>query len=200
MVKLLSHLFTWLASEMGYTEDDLKEGVKLVMKVLEAAEVKEILQDYVLITYDIPAKDWKTRANFIRKARSVGAMMYTASCWLLPYSEAAFELANEVAASGNAIVWRSHQADKKKAAIIMTTYEQHLEARCEYIEQRLQRAVEYMTMGKLWTAARMGIKTGELLKELAQIAEHFGKDWLKERLAKLVADWKGVYGDKGKQK
>ena len=158
-------------------------------------EVKEIVQDYILITYDIPAKDWKTRANFIRKARSIGAMMYTASCWLLPYSESVFELANEVATIGDAIVWKSHQDDKQKAYKITTSYEQHLEARCQYIYQRLERAQEYMTAGKLKTAAKMGIKTGQLLSELAQIAELFNKEWLKSRLGELVAQWKEIYGE-----
>lgn len=157
------------------------------------AEVKEIIQNYVLITYDIPAKETKTRSLFLKEARAIGAIGYTQSCYLLPYSEKAFELANKLALIGDAIVWKSRQEDKAKALAITYKYEDHLHLRCDYIRQRLVIGMEHIAAGRLGKANQMGRKTGELLAQLAQIAENFYHEWLNEELKELVADWKVVY-------
>lgn len=72
------------------------------------AELKTIIDDFVLITYDMPAKEEKARKAFLRDARAIGAIMHTQSCYLMPYTPGSFTLANELAAKGgNVIVWRS---------------------------------------------------------------------------------------------
>lgn len=162
---------------------------------MDEAEVKEIIQDYVLICYDIPASEGKLRKRFLREAHSIGAIGYTQSVYLIPYSDKAFDLANNLAAKGNAIVFRSNQANEKKALEITVKYEHHLQARCDLIAQRLVIGQEYITAGKLGMAKRVGIKTGRLLQELFTIAETFSPVWLMPRIAELVIQWKVIYGE-----
>jgi len=158
-------------------------------------EVKEIMEDYVLITYDIPATGKKLRATFLKQAKAIGAEAHTASAYLMPYSEKAMELANQLESAGHAVVWGPvHQPDKEKALEITTKYGDHIKIRCQAIEQRLAISQDYLASGKLKIALRMGIKTGKLLKQLAQISESYNPDWFKARLEELVKKWKKIYG------
>jgi hypothetical protein len=166
------------------------------MVVAQKVEVKQLIKDYILLVYDIPANQAKTRYEFLKKAKEIGAMPHTQSCYLLPYSEKAMEMASEVAAVGDAVVWKSTQQDEKKALEITTDYESHIKLRCDRIEQRLAIAQDYMNDGKLGKANLMGIKTGKLLGELAKISENFSPAWFVKRLNKLVTDWKKLYEPK----
>ena len=153
----------------------------------------------MLITYDIPALSRKLRDKFIKKAKQLGAMAHTQSTYLIPYSENAMELANELESEGHAVVWKSHQPDKEKALAITNTYEEHVKLRCATISQRLVIAQEYIVAGRLFYAIRMGIKTGKLLQELAHIFESFSPEWLGGELLTLVEDWKKIYGELAKE-
>jgi len=164
------------------------------------AEVKEIISDFILIVYDIPATAKKLRAAFLRDAKAIGAIQHTQSCYLLPLSDKAFELANELAVKGSAVVWKSKQPDKEKALEITTKYGDHIHTRCLAIENRLAISQDYIASGKLGIALRMGVKTGKLLKQLAQIQESYSPDWFKTKLEELVGKWKEIYGGSvGKQ-
>ncbi|MDZ4231067.1 MAG: hypothetical protein U1B77_04540 [Dehalococcoidales bacterium] len=164
------------------------------------AAVKEIVQDFVLVTFDIPAKAAALRRHFLKKAHEIGAVCHTDSVYLMPYSVQAQALANELESAGHAVIWRAHQPDQEKAIEIMAKYETAVKIRCQLIEQRLALANEYIAAGRLKLAQNMGAKTGKLLYQLAQIAENWDAPWLKPRLEKLVKDWKAVYSfgeDKG---
>jgi len=156
-------------------------------------ETKIIQEDWVLITYDIPAKDKKLRNEFIRDAKQLGAIPHTDSVYLMPYSEKAMQLAAELAEKGHAVVWRSKQEDKQKAIEITTTYNSALSARCDYLEQRLQIGSQHIMAGNLKMALRMGVKTGKLLRELVEISTTYNPEWLGERIQQIMAKWKEVY-------
>jgi len=79
------------------------------------AEAKELIQDFVLINYDIPATEKKLRRQFLKKALAMGAQQFTESVYLLPYSETALEMANELESAGHAVVWAAHQHNVSKA-------------------------------------------------------------------------------------
>lgn len=162
------------------------------------AEVKKIIQDFVLITYDIPEKEKKLRAQFLKEAHSLGAICHTQSVYLMPYSDKTFELANALAAKGDAVVWVSQQKDPKKAAQITMSYEQHLQTRCGAIEQRLVIAQQYMAAGKLGIAEKMRERTAKFLGELDKINETYGSEWLEKRLQELHIEYMEVYGLAGK--
>jgi hypothetical protein len=166
------------------------------MVVEQKVEVKQLIKDYILLVYDIPANQSKTRYQFLKLAKGIGAMPHTQSCYLLPYSEKAMEMANEIAAVGDAVVWKSTQVDQKKALEITTDYESHIKVRCDRIEQRLAIAQEYINYGRLGKARLMGIKTGNLLGQLAKISETFSPEWFVKRLNELVTKWKQLYEPK----
>lgn len=157
-------------------------------------EVKEIIQDFVLISYDIPQTQKALRHRFLKQAHSIGAVKHTDSVYLMPYSDQAFALANELAAVGEAVVWKSHQADPAKAAQITQSYESHLQARCQLIEQRLVMAQEHLVAGRLKLAARMGGKTAKLIKEVRHIAETFCPPWLALEIPAILTKWMEVHG------
>ena len=156
-------------------------------------ETKLIQEDWVLLTYDIPAKDKKLRSEFIRDAKKLGAIPHTDSVYLMPFSEKAMQLASELAVTGHAVVWRSKQEDKQKAIEITIKYDTALEMRCVYLEQRLQIGSQHIMAGNLKMALRMGVKTGKLLRELAEISETYNPEWLGERIQQIMAKWKEVY-------
>ena len=170
------------------------------MVVETKIEVKQLIKDYILLVYDIPASASKARYEFLKKAKEIGAVPHTQSCYLLPYSEKAMEMANEIAVVGNAVVWKSTQQDEKKALEITTDYESHIKLRCDRIEQRLAIAQDYMNDGKLGKANLMGIKTGKLLGQLAKISENFSRAWFVKRLNTLVNAWKMLYEPKQENK
>jgi len=148
-------------------------------------EVKVITQDYVLITYDIPAADSKLRKEVLKTMAAIGAVAYTQSCYLVPFSETSFNLANEISSKGHAVVWVSKQHDEKKALEIQFKYEEHLHIRCATIEQRLYTIKEHIEEGRLNRANRMAEKTHVLIDQLKKISLSFNPPWFLPRIAEL---------------
>lgn len=157
------------------------------------AEVKEIIQDYILLVYDIPRNSDKLRREILRKISEIGGTMYTESCYFLPYSDDAMALANEISSSGDVVVWRSTQENEHIAKKITLKYEDHLKARCMAIEQRLAMIQNHLDNQRLGKAHRMILKTHYLLEQLKQISENYQTDWLPEAIAVLEENLKGVY-------
>lgn len=158
------------------------------------AEVKELIEDYILILYDIPATAKALRYQFLKEAHAIGAEMHTASCYLMPYSEAAMELANKLDSAGHAVVWQAHMPDKVMASGMTVSYAAAIKARCDSIDQRLDIAQSYIAAGRLEMGSKMAIKTGKLLQQLSKIAENYNPEWLLPRIEELVAKWKQIYG------
>jgi len=165
-----------------------------MIKTEAKAEVKELIQDVILITYDLPAKEKHARTSFLKSAFSIGAIQHTESCYLLPFSEKAFGLANKLKAIGDVIIWKSRQEDLKMASEITMSYSSAVQARCQTVEQRLVIAQDHLAAGRLGMAKRVKGITGKLLAELWQINETFTPDWLKPKLLKLAKKYKEVHG------
>lgn len=165
----------------------------ILTEMTTEAEVKEIICDYVLITYDIPAKEKALRDAFLRDAKAIGAIQYTQSVYLLPQSVKAIELANKLASIGKAVVFTSSPVSQKVALEITTKYSDSIMTRCAYISQRLAICQDYIATGQLGVALRMGLKTGRLLKQLAVIKESFNPKWFETELEKLTSQWKEIY-------
>ncbi len=156
-------------------------------------ETKELLTDWILLTYDIPAKEKKLRRQFLKEAHAIGAEVNTESVYLIPYSEKAMALANELESAGHAVVWAAHQHDLKKAVEINIKYEEGIKNRCKAIEQRLAIVQEYIKKGWLRRAQIMGMKTGQMLSELVKINENYQPGWLKPKIEELLNKWKEVH-------
>ena len=157
------------------------------------AETKELILDFVLIMYDIPATEKQLRRQFIKSALEMGAEQYTESVYLLPFSEKALVMANELESAGHAVVFSAHQHNMATAVEINVKYAEGIKNRCEAIEQRLVIVQEYIKKGWLRRAQKMGIKTGELLTELHKINENYHPEWLKPKIEELLNKWKEVH-------
>jgi len=157
------------------------------------AEEKELILDFVLIMYDIPAVEKKLRRRFINDALAMGAEQYTESVYLLPFSEKALEMANELESAGHAVVFSAHQHDMAKAVEINVKYATGVENRCKAIEQRLVMVQEYIKKGWLTRAENMGRKTRKLLTELIKINENYKPGWLEPKIGDLLSKWKEVH-------
>ncbi len=157
------------------------------------AEEKELILDFVLIMYDIPAVEKQLRRRFIRDALEMGAEQYTESVYLLPFSEKALTMANELESAGHAVVFSAHQHDMTKAVEINVKYAAGIKNRCKAIEQRLVIVQDYIKRGCLLRAQGMGEKTGKLLKELVKINENYHPGWLKPKIEELLKKWKEVH-------
>jgi len=85
---------------------------------------KEILHNWVLITYDIPRGKLghALRHWLIRKLRELGAMPYTESVWYLPYSQKAYEAIERLAGRAKFYVWRASLKEREDAKELTRKY------------------------------------------------------------------------------
>jgi hypothetical protein len=158
-----------------------------------AVEVKEIVQDYILIVYDIPQNSPKMRKVILKRLAEIGGIMHTDSCYLLPYSADAMILANQISTCGDVVVWKSKQEDEHVAKLITMKYEQHLHNRCTVIWQRLEIIADHLKNERLGKAHVMAWKTKKFLDQLKKIAENYHTDWLPKEIEALEKSLSEVY-------
>lgn len=157
------------------------------------AEVKELIQDFVLILYDIPALEKKVRRKFLKDAHEMGAEQYTESAYLLPHSEEALKMADALESAGHAVVFSAQPYNLAKTVEINVKYAEGIKSRCSAIEQRLVIVQDYIQRGWLMRAQNMGEKTKVLLDELEKINKNYQPGWLKPKIDELLIKWKEVH-------
>jgi len=157
------------------------------------AEVKQLLTDVVLISYDIPASENTLRHRFLREVALHGGMQHTASCYLVPFSEDILEWANQLESAGHAVVWVSKQPDQKTAVAITAKYDDHLKTRCLGIDQKLVFLQEQIEAGRLKRAQNTAERILKMLQELSKISDAYNPPWLKPKIAELGYKLKEVY-------
>lgn len=157
------------------------------------AEIKEILQDFCLITFDIPACQGKLRKVVLKQLAQIGAIGYTQSVYLIPLSEKSFELANDISAGGSAFVWRSQMVNVDKAKAITIKYDEHIHDRVAYIQQRLVQIKDHIDADRLGKANLMIKKTQALIHQLEQITESYNPTWLAPEIQTLKTNLAQVY-------
>jgi hypothetical protein len=162
-----------------------------------SVETKEIVQDYVLICFDIPQNQGKLRKLVLKKIHDIGGMMHTASVYLLPYGDKAYALAEEIQSFGDVVIWRSHQNDPAKAKTLTLNYASHIETRCQLIEQRFALIQDYLENEQFGRATNMLLKTIVMIEQLKKIADNFKTPWLPGKIAefeKRLADGMNMGG------
>jgi len=85
---------------------------------------KEILQDWILITYDIPRGrlGHALRHWLVRKLRGLGAMMFTESVYYLPHSQKAYEAITRLEGRAKFYVWRARLTEPEDAREVTKRY------------------------------------------------------------------------------
>ena len=157
------------------------------------AEEKELITDFVLIMYDIPAKEKQLRRKFIQASLEMGAEQYTESVYLLPFSAEAIKMADELESAGHAVVFSAQPYNMEKVIDINAKYAHGIKNRCVLIEQRLAIVQDYIKAGSLQRAQNMGLKTGKLLSELVKINVNYQPGWLKPKIEELLSKWKEIH-------
>lgn len=174
----------------------------MVTAEIKIGQIHELIQDFVLICYDLPATARTLRREFLKAAHAIGAVKHTDSVYLLPYSEKAMAWAGMLESAGHAVVWKAHQPDKGIAIEITANYDKAVQARCDYIQTRINLSQDYIEKGKLKMPIKMLGKTMRLLKEVVQIGQNFNPPWLNSRIQNLFEQIKTIYkvvdnGNKG---
>jgi hypothetical protein len=136
------------------------EGIKF--------EPKELVDSWILLTYDLPATadGNKARYAFTKKAPKIGAVMHTKSVYLIPWSEQAEIAAFEVAKAGEAFLWTSTVADPTKKQEVTNFYDSKLGKRLDEIKNRIKRIKKHQDKNELRSANRMVKKTATLLNDI----------------------------------
>ena len=140
------------------------EGIKF--------EPKELVDNWLLLTYDLPAtvEGNKARYTFTKKAPKIGAVMHTRSVYLIPWSEQAEMAAFEVTKAGIAFLWTSTVTNAEKKKEVTEFYDKSISKMLDEAENRISRIKQHIKDKELRSANRMIRKTGEFISDAANAA------------------------------
>jgi len=163
------------------------------------AQVKEVLHDFILITYDLPTTEEgnKARAKFLGDIRYIGGVMHSESCYLLPSSPeselAAVQLAEKTPLC---YIWFSHIKDEAKAREITKEYDQSIkDGILKEIRERIAKMKKHAEDGKEGIVNRMRKKTEKMLKDAAGIAARRGSNRLCQKVDELKRELEDISSD-----
>ncbi len=139
-------------------------------------EAREIVTDWLLLTYDIPKSEAGDRARrkFLDRARLIGATQHTASVYLMPWTQEAEVLAFEVAEVGQACVWTSKPTDTAKAEELTGAYDRELEKFLDAVAVRLDKIQVHWELEHHKRVEQMAEKTKEKLDGLIEAVQRRG--------------------------
>jgi ABC-type sugar transport system ATPase subunit len=150
-----------------------------------SVEVKQLVDEYILICFDIPQSQGKLRKKVLKAIHDIGGQMHTASVYIMPYSDQAMAVAEEIKGLGDVVLWRSKQLDLGKAEALTMNYAEHIVSRCQVISQRFVMIKDYIEQEQFGRATLMIIKTKRLLDQLKKINETFSPPWLPVKIAEF---------------
>jgi hypothetical protein len=177
------------------------QGLKIAetFAKLQGIELKarELVDEWILITYDIPVteKGTEARIKFLKEAPKIGAMMHSRSVYLMPNTQqaqlAAVELSKTV--GGEVYIWTS-KAGAEQAKMITAFYDRKIQEQIENLKIRNEKENILIKDEKLGMAERMHRKTANLFNQvLFTVAQRGATTEVLEELMKLE---KIIIGDK----
>ena len=175
------------------------QGLKVAEAVARMKEIdlqaRELVDDWILITYDIPVNDAgkEARAKFLRTAPRIGAKMHSRSVYLMPNTQqaqiAAVALAEVV--GGEVYIWTS-KVDEGRAKEITNFYDKSIAEEIQHIEERIQKENELILAEKYGLADRMHRKTANLYQQLLfSVAQRGASGDVVQKLTTLEAHLDG---------
>jgi len=117
---------------------------------------KELIADWILITYDLPvtAEGNAARSKFLHLAPRLGAMMHTRSVYFMPQTQESEVAALELSRVGKVFVWTSNlQGEKSKE--LTEIYDSRIKDEIKVVLRRLARIRNHIKDGKEGFAERM---------------------------------------------
>lgn len=140
-------------------------------------EAKEIVGQWILLTYDIPKtpEGDRARRKFLDGAYAIGATQHTSSCYYMPWTQEAECLAFEVAGVGKACVWTSKPTDEQ-AKELTENYDAGLEKLLDEISERLDKVQKHWQNEHYKRATKMAEKTKDKLDKLVEAVQRRGSE------------------------
>jgi hypothetical protein len=131
-------------------------------------EAREIVDKWLLMTYDIPVSEEgnKARYQFYLKARHLGATQHTESVYLMPWMPEAELMALDLAKIGKVIVWTAAATTESQAAEITARYDKALIPVLKEISTRIDRIAVLVEKEKSGLAQKMVEKTETMIKDM----------------------------------
>jgi hypothetical protein len=183
---------------------DIEPHIKVAESVFTATDlvlINKLPQQWCQITYAIPAKKEKERRLFLQEARAAGAMMFTQSVYMLPFTTKAFFLAQHLAKTVTAYLWIAMVSDPEQQEQLTLKYMNFIATLCAETEERLHRATAYWNSG-IYSyerlAEKMRDKTALLISTLVDISEYFEFPWLQKQITAYWKSFKEIYTSKDK--
>lgn len=159
------------------------------------AKVKEYIEDWVLLTYDLPHNEAgdKVRAKFLDDVRSLGGIQHSESCYLFPASPVAELAVISVAEAGKAYIWFSSVEDEEKARKLTQEYDKKVKDDfLKELKERITKMKKHAEEGKDGIVEKMRKKTDRMLKDAAGIAARRGSEKLAREVEKLKSELDGI--------
>lgn len=146
-------------------------------------EVKEILDKFVLVTYDIPAtkEGSHARSQFLERAKIRGAVMLGESNYLAPASLLNDLQILKTAEVGKVYIFVSELQDESDRIDVTRKYDKRILEVFKETEERLGKIGKHIEDGKFGLAHKMLPKTEEQVNNLVKVAVARGSQMLYDR-------------------
>lgn len=164
--------------------DELEAHAKLFDVPIE---VREIVDDWLLLTYDLPksAEGDVARYWFLKEARKLGAVGHTESVYLMPWTIDASILAVELSRVGKTYIWHTKVDDEKMARELTMHYDMAVANWLDDLNGRLERIGGHIANRKLKLAGHMVTRTLAMIAEMRQVINRRGSERLRDELARI---------------
>ena len=145
-----------------------------------AVNTREICDKWLLCTFDLPAtpEGNKARFEFVKEARSLGAMQHTESVYLIPFSPAAELACIELSKAGKVFIWTSQTTDPNKAKEVTVSYDEELKGFLKTLSERVNKMLQHKLDAKYGLFDKMVEKTNAMMADMQAAVEHRGSEEL----------------------
>jgi hypothetical protein len=160
------------------------ESMSILAKLADInIETKEIVGQFLLLTYDIPCNKEGNliRRRFLDQAHAIGAVQHTASVYLLPWTQEAEAIALELATMPKAhvLVWTSKPTDELMAKELTDDYDVNLEELLDKVRAEItSKVVFHADLGHDKQAARIAKRLVKKVQGLRDAAVRRGSERL----------------------
>ena len=176
-------------TEVNFTDEDKNQALamlnaeKMILDPSANLQIQDVMEKFALITYDLPAtkEGNEARAEFINKARYLGAVMRTESVYIAPWS-----IVNELAVFkaadvGKVRIFISVPLHKEDCAEITREYDKSLNLVFKDAEVRFDKIEKHLEEQQLGLVHKMLPKTEEQVASLKKAAIARGSQFLYDR-------------------
>lgn len=140
---------------------------------------RELVDDVILITYDIPVTEEgkEARSKFLNTAPRIGAVMHSRSVYLMPNTNQAQAAAVDLSATvgGQVYIWTS-KISGERAQMITALFDKDINTRIEHLNDRIQKEEQFVLNSKFGMADRMHKKSANLYRQLLFTVAQRGAD------------------------